>query len=297
MTRIITNIVFLLVAVTFCTKSDAQSSPVRISVYGLALPKQRVTLRSSIDSHIRAIKVREGQAVKKGDLLIELDCRRALASRNVAKLAAEETGRKASAETELKYAKEYIAQVSQLYSKKAMNDREMKEAVLRWEKAQANYQIELERVAANQARLELTDAELQEHYLRAPFDGIVSRMIVGVGDSVVSNTDILVLMSLDQLRVELFLPYEQANLLQVDQVAQLRVENHYGNQQLLDAKIVFRSPMIEATTGTLRVVFEIDNRTLNLPAGLSVSVVDESNLEIENNGGVAARLTSSETSD
>ena len=245
----------------------------QLSSYGLAMPRDSVVLRSSIETWVERILVREGQYVAKGDLLVELHSDSARARCKIAKLEAEETGPRQNAEAELKYAKRYYQQIVTLAEQHAVNVRELNEASLRLESARAILKMEAEKAAVHQARHELAEAELNEHFIRAPFDGQITHLHLNVGDSVFSDTKILQLISADVLRVELYIGTGRAASLDVGDPCPLEIQEPF-DKQIINATIVFRSPMIEATTGTLRFVMEIDNRELKLPAGFTVAVAD-----------------------
>lgn len=274
MNRYIVFVAIQCVALAWLSVGYGQSnSELKISMYGMALPKHQVTLRSSIDRQVSRIYVHEGQDVKEGDLLVLLACEPAKARRNIAKLAAEETGPQLGAAAELEFAQNNFDRFNKLFSQNAVNENELNEASLRLKRAKAGHQIEVERWAASQARYELASAELEEYFLRAPFDGQITSVTANPGDPVTSSTDILQLISMDQFRMELYLPFKQAQDIRVGQSYPLQVQSPFENEQV-QGTVVFRSPVIESTTGTLRFVFEIDNRERRLPAGFTAYLSD-----------------------
>lgn len=251
----------------------AQTYQTKVSSYGLALPKNNVTVRANIDSHIKHIVVAEGQFVTKGDVLVELECDSALAKREIARLAANETGAKMTAIAELKYAKSNFEKVSSLFHKNAVNDKEFREAQLRLERAQAQFKTAEEFLAANQAKLKLAEAELEDHFLRAPFDGQVVELQVSPGSAINSDTDLVRIISSNALRVELYMGLTESEKYGVGDVCPLKAQEPFNNASM-QGTIIYRSPIIEATTGTRRVTIEIDNTDLQFPAGFMVSILE-----------------------
>ena len=261
----------------FANAAGGQSYEARVRSYGLTVPSENVTLRSNMDSHVKKVRVREGEKVRRGDILVELKCDTALAKLRIAELAAKDVGTKLNALAELKFAKSRFAKIKALYRQKAVNKNEFQEALLRLESAEASLQIAKETHAANQARFELEKAEYESHFVYAPFDGEVVELIVNEGSPVTSSTDILRLASLDKLKVDLYLPLSETNALADGQRYALKIEEPFGIQHasVIESKLVFFSPIIEATTGARRVTLEIDNRKLQLPAGFSVTLLGE----------------------
>ena len=250
----------------------AQETYLKATSYGLALPKDNVTLRPNIDSHVRKVHVIEGQRVKKGDILVELDWEIARAKKKIAELSASERGAKLRAESELAFAKSSYQRFKRLSKTKAVNQREFEEAALRLETAAAQLQTAAETMSINLARLELAEAELNEYFIEAPFDGEVVLVGISEGSVVNSNTDLVKLIASDTLNVDLYLPIKHALQLEKGSVCQLKVREPFPGE-VVEAKMTFRSPIIEATTaGSVRVAFEIDNRELKLPAGFAVEL-------------------------
>ncbi len=69
-----------------------------------------------------------------------------------------------------------LDRMSKLFKQNAASEQEYNEAELRLDRANAALKIEQEKLAANQARFELAEAELEQFLLRAPFDGQIGFM-------------------------------------------------------------------------------------------------------------------------
>ena len=262
---------FLLLGTT--TAAAQTPTPRTIRPYGLAVPKQQVTLRAAVDGRVFELHCEEGDFVKKGDLLVALECRPAQVKHKIAKLAAEGTGTLKSAEAELEFARSNFTRLSKLHRDMASSAREWNQAKLRLKSAEANLKIEQERMVTNRARLELAEAELSEFFLKAPFDGQVVHVQTNPGAPVSETADLIKLVSLDFYRVELFLPVDTAYRLKPG--GKVAIQTDAPVKRRIEASVVFCSPLIEAATGTTRVLLEIDNRQLNLPAGFAVSLAPQ----------------------
>jgi RND family efflux transporter MFP subunit len=243
-----------------------------IGAYGLAVPKDQVFMQAAIDGHVQQIFFTEGQLVKKGDVVIELACEPAKARCKIAQLEAENKGSLAAATAELEVAQSSFDRLAILRRQQATTEQEISEAELRLKRAQAAVNVEGERLTANQARFELAKAELEQFRLRAPFDGQVVQVVTGPGSAVSRSSNLIQIVSLDTYRVDIFLPVDQANELHPGQTIPIQINTPY--ELSMAAQVVFRSPLIEAATGTTRIVLEIDNRNLKLPAGVTVSLSD-----------------------
>ena len=275
--------------------ASGQTYQSRINSYGLALPKSNVIMRANLDSRIQEVHVREGQFVQAGELLVELNCDEATAKQEIARLSAEESGPLLNAQAELKFADYNLQKQTSLSHRNAVSKRELNEAWLRFESAGAQLKAAIEANATNQARLKLADAELENHFLRAPFKGQIVEVHVSIGSAVTTNTDVLQIIDSDHLRVDLYLATDETAGLNVGDVKLLEIREPFAGQKI-SGKVVFCSPLIEPTSGARRITLEIDNRELKLPAGFTVALaksepVDSSRQQLnasERHGGGGA---------
>ncbi len=267
--------IFVATIVCLMSAGDAlsQNSSRSIRTYGLAVPAQQVQLRSAIDGHVRELFASEGTSVKKGDVVVQLECRPAQASLKIAQLEANATGLLENAAAELETARSNFRRLESLHRQDVASSQEFSEAKLRFKRAEARLKIEQERLEASQAKLELAKAELDRFYLRAPFDGQVVQVQVTRGASVSKTKDLIQIVSLSKYRVDLYLPVEQANKLVAYTDVAVQITAPF--KQEINAKIVFLSPLIEAATGTTRVTLEIDNVERKLPSGFTVSLTKD----------------------
>ena len=257
-------------AVAQSTPTHASQVTRTVNTYGLAVPKDQVSLRAAVDGHVAQIFFEEGQTVKQGDVVVELECQPARARLKIAQLEAANTGVLQNANAALAVAAANFKRFSALHQQHASSELEFNEARLRLDTATAALKIEQERLATNQARAELAAAELEQFLLRAPFDGQIVQVQTSVGESVSLTNNLIQIVSLDTYQIDLFLPIAQANKLTVGQTIPLQINAPLN--QSVPATLLFRSPLIEAATGTTRVTLEIDNRQLKLPAGFTASL-------------------------
>ena len=129
--------------------------------------QRHINVRALENGHLDEIKVREGQAVKKGDLMFLIK-----PSVNQAKLDAELA--------EVKIAQLEFNSVKKLFENRAVSETEM-----------AMHRAKLEKA---QAKAKLAGAELDPTRVVAPFDGILDRLHEQVG-SFVKQGDILTTLS------------------------------------------------------------------------------------------------------
>ncbi|MDO6427574.1 efflux RND transporter periplasmic adaptor subunit [Thalassotalea sp. 1_MG-2023] len=139
---------------------------------------EEVSLRPRVSGVIKEIAFNEGDKVKKGDLLVQLDARPFAAV--VAKLKAQIL----SAEAALQQAKNEAKRAQRLTERKAISieQAESRASILRQREAQ---------LAALQAQLEAANLDLAFTAIKSPINGIISRANITRGNTVQAGTSVL----------------------------------------------------------------------------------------------------------
>lgn len=147
--------------------------------------------------------------------------------------------------------------------------------------------LEVERAAYDQelAVFEVTLAkgnygQAYERYMRhrviAPAGGVVVSVEKRVGEWVEPGTDLLRIVRIDQLRVEGFIPANQAHTELVGQPARVALLGE-ADDSWKDGKVVFVSPDANPVNSQVRVFIELENEQGALRPGLRVrAIIDAS---------------------
>jgi macrolide-specific efflux system membrane fusion protein len=231
---------------------------------------------------VTAVSVREGQRVKQGDLLAQIDDQ-------VARLAAEAV----QAQYDIARAKA-ANDVRQRFAKKSLEVSEAElrrsmDSIERFAKSISQSQIDVERLTVQKNQLEAEQAEhehqvatlemkAQENELTAaraqvarrrivaPFDGVIVQIYVRRGEWVEPGQKALRIVNVDRLKAEGFVPAAMAVAELSGKPVSLEVEA-LSEQDSPEGKIVFVSPEVDPITGQVRVWAEIDNREGKLRPG------------------------------
>lgn len=150
-----------------------------LGAVGTLRANQSVMLRTEVTGRVETIGFRDGQAVKRGQLLIGLD-----ASFNEAEVA--------QAKAELALAQSSLKRTEDLAAKNFVSSSAQ-------DQAESN-------VAVLQARLQLAQARLSKMRVLAPFDGVVGIRAVNVGDVLRDGTDIVNIEDIRTLKVDFRVP-------------------------------------------------------------------------------------------
>jgi RND family efflux transporter MFP subunit len=200
------------------------------AILGYTEPCRIITVSASEVGVIADMLVREGDTVKKGQVLARLDTSVLNAELDIAK-------------AEAKLATTRNQRVQDLVQSTRVTPEEL-------EKARTE-------VTIKDAQVRRIDAMIEARTMRSPVDGVVTEIKRDPSESVsVANPHVLTVVQIDRLNVNLFLPPSRVETLKVgdkSEITLLDPERH------VPATVEFVSPITDAASGTVRVKFAIEN--------------------------------------
>lgn len=243
-------------------RAEARDVPMRLAANGTVTALQSVELRSQVTSTVREVHIREGQDVKKGELLFSLDARADEANlRKAEAQVAKDRADLATAARNLERQRELFAQ--KFISQSALDAAQNQVDTL-------NGQLAVDLAALEAARVARGYTEI-----RAPFAGRTGAISVRAGSLVQPNGTVLVTIAqIAPIAVAFTLPERELPGLQaalasggvsVTATAASGGEPHRG-------RITFVDNAVDAATGTIRVKAEFANAGARLWPGMYVNV-------------------------
>lgn len=237
--------------------------PVQLKAIGTVEAYQTISVRTQITAEIRKVHFREGQDVKKGDLLIELDrsSTEAALKQAEANLARDRAQEKHAKEQEQRYAdlvkKDYIAK--EIYTQIATNAASLEATV-----------------KADEAAVENMRVLLGFCSIRAPIDGRIGRLLVDQGNIAKAND--LELFTINQIQpVNVVFSIPEKDLARIKEYYprdRIEVEaSATDGQQPEKGELSFVDNAIDKTTGTITLKGTFANRERRLWPGQFVNVV------------------------
>ena len=238
---------------------------------------------------VTAVEVREGQRVKQGELLTQVDDQIARLAAEAAQAQYEIAHAKATNDVRIRYAKKAL-EVS------AAELRRSTESIERFAKSVSQSQLDVEELTVQRNRLEAEQAEHEQEVAKlelnakaneltatraavarrrivAPFDGVIVQVYVRKGEWVEPGQQALRIVNVRRLKAEGFVAAAQATTDLEGKPVKLTVEPN--NVQQFSGTIVFVSPEVDPITGQVRVWAEIDNRDGRLRPGQPAKMVIE----------------------
>lgn len=196
------------------TSSTLASGPV---ITGSVQPERRADLRAEVSAVVLQVLKENGEAVKRGDVLVRLD---ETAIRDTL-LSAEEAVRASS--QALDQANRQLERLKTLRASGMTSAQALDDAEVRRNNAQSDLSAARSRAASARQQLART-------VVRAPFDGIVSDRKVSAGDTAGIGKELLKVIDPASMRFEGRVSTDKISTLKVGQPVNFRI-NGYGDQQ------------------------------------------------------------------
>ena len=211
----------------------------RLEAGGIVAANETALLSSRIVAPILDVRVRAGDRVRKGDVLVTLDARDAAdhaRQATAAAVAAEQAlaqarTARAAAEADRRLAAAWQARINALHAKNSATAQERDEAEARLESATA-------RAAGAQAGIDLAEANVTAaraasgaatttesfSIIRAPFDALVTERLIDPGNLAAPGTPLVRVDSTTQRRVEVTVDEARAAFIQVGDRVDVLIE-------------------------------------------------------------------------
>lgn len=205
--------------------------------------RQSVVLKPEVGGRVTQINFRDGERVRKGQLLVQFDDQLPLAQVK-------------QAEAELSIARVNFNRNRELVEQNFISRRTVDESAANLEVAEAKLAL----AKATAARLRIV----------APFDGIVGIRQANPGDYLKDGAEIVNLEDMDAIYVDYRLPERFQAKVRRGQMAQIDVDALPGRK--FSARVQAIDPLIDANGRSLAVRACIDNRRLQLRPGMFARV-------------------------
>ena len=239
-------------------------------VRGPLRPVRLVALGPQSEGIVNVLRVAEGSIVTSGSVILELNDEVAQARVGLARAAANAEGDLRQARLHHQETQEVLARTQQASTRGAATEWEVRQARVRVEISKAVVDSAEERRNVENQRLNLELAQASQSIIRAPFDGLVTRVDTVVGAFVTRGDRPVTVADLTVLEAVLFLPAELWFRLRVGNSYPLSVSDPIGRKA--EGLLRHMDPVMDAASGRFRAVFTINNADSQIPAGLDVGL-------------------------
>ena len=180
-----------------------------VSATGKIQPEIEVKISSEVSGEIIALPIKEGQVVKKGDLLVKInpDLYTSGYNRTISNLSGSKAGL-SQADASFKEAKASYDRSRTLFDKGVISKSDWEKAIATFESAKANKESAYYTVQSANATVKEAKDNLGRTTIYAPADGTISSLGVELGERVLgqqqmTGTEILRVANLNNMEVEI----------------------------------------------------------------------------------------------
>lgn len=200
---------------------------------------KQATVVAKISGIVESIRTEEGQAVKAGDALAQLEQERL--------------------QLELARAR---ANYQQLKAEFGRNERVLQQKLV----SREQYDRSRFELQAAKAALDLAELSLRESTILAPIDGVVSGRHIKVGNTVQVNAALFDITHLEALEAQLHVPEREIHKLKPGQPALISVDAWPGDR--FQGQVQRINPVVDPASGTVKVTVALDNPDGKLLPGM-----------------------------
>ncbi|AWC21853.1 Cation efflux system protein CzcB [Aminobacter sp. MSH1] len=212
-----------------------------IRISGQTEANKRATLATRAAGIIAELPVKQGDHIKQGDLVLMLDAEEKTAAVDTAKAVLVQ--RKAEWEATEKLMK--AGSVAKLQADSA------------W----SNYQTAL-------SQLQAAESELSRNQVKAPFDGVVDRVAVELGSSVIQGGEVATILNLDPILGKGEISERDLRYVKIGDEAEVKLVNG----EVVTGKVRYISRDATSQTRTFPVEIAIPNADGAIPAGMTAEI-------------------------
>jgi len=206
---------------------------------GTVMSANQVQVASRLMGYIRTLPVKEGQTVKAGQLLFEVD------PTDIQGQVAQARAGLAQAQANLANAKADYERFGNLYKDQAIPKQQ-------WDQIQLRYQVAQEQVAAAQAGYNTAAAQMRYSAVTSPISGVVVQKMANPGDLAAPGRPVLVIEGQGKLQVVTQVPGGVFDNIKVGDTAQV-----FANGKTLSGTIAQAVPVADPMSHTHTVKIDL----------------------------------------
>ncbi len=225
----------------------------RVALSGTLHPYQQVVVKSQVAGELAAVTVREGQPVRKGEVLARFD------GADIRSRVDEKVANIAAMRAQLKLAEKTRDLNRQLLSQNFISQNAFDNADSSAEVMRAN-------LRSLEAQLEVARKAWGDSTVRSPMDGIVAERFAQAGEKLPIDARIVSVVDLGRMELAAVIPSSEIAAVRTGQSVRFTVDG-FGDRRF-DGKVDRINPAAEDGTRSIRVYAVLDNADGSLRGGM-----------------------------
>jgi len=269
-------------------KAEKRDITQKVSTTGKIEPEFKVIITPEVTGEIVALPVKEGDKVKKGDLLIKINAKQYLADRESADATLlSSKSSLAMRKAELDRITLDYERVKGLHKKGLASDSEIETAKSNFESIKASYDGAKANVLSTEASLRRVVEQLYKTSIYSPMEGIVTALNVEQGERVLGSgfsqgTNIMTVADLNNMEASVEVDENDVVLISIGDTARIKVDA-FGDKIFKGTVSEIGNSAISAGLGTQDQVvnFNVKLKLVDLDKGLRPGMSCNADIETE----------------
>ena len=224
-----------------------------IPITGTLQPRDWTSVKTQVAGEVREVLVREGEAVRKGQVLARVE------TADLQARLDDRIGSLQGAKAQLSLAETTRAKNLELLKQKFISQ-------TAYDSMQSNYAVSESTVKSLQAQVAIARKALADAEIKATMDGVISERFVQAGEKMPVDGKLFTLMNLTQMEMEAAVPANDIPNVQVGQAVAFSVDG-YG-ARIFSGEVNRINPATQAGSQSISVFIVMPNADLALKGGM-----------------------------
>ncbi|MBW2341487.1 MAG: efflux RND transporter periplasmic adaptor subunit [Deltaproteobacteria bacterium] len=246
---------------------------VSIFATGTILPQHQSKIGPKVSGTLKKVYVDEGDQVKKGQILAEMEQKNIL----IARRQCEASVRVAEAQLKEAEVKEEnlrkeMQRLANLYEKKVISQQRYDDIVTAHSMAVTGLEVLGAQILRCKENLAMADQKLKDSTIVAPFSGMIVKRLVNQGEYITTMppTVLFLIVNIDKVKTEVGLPEVHLARIATGNPVNIAVDTYPG--VTFAGKITTINPLVDPVSRAFTVKIEISNKDHRLKAGMFARV-------------------------
>jgi HlyD family secretion protein len=269
-------------------KAERRDITQKVSATGKIEPEFKVIITPEVTGEIVALPVKEGDKVKKGDLLIKINAKQYLADKESAEATLlSSKSALAMRKAELDRITLEYERIKELHKKGLASDSEIETAKSNFESIKASYDGASADVLRTEAALRRAVEQLYKTSIYSPMDGTVNALNVELGERVLGSgfsqgTNIMTISDLNNMEASVEVDENDVILISIGDTARIKVDA-FGDKVFRGVVSEIGNSAISTGLGTQDQVvnFNVKLKLIDLDKGLRPGMSCNADIETE----------------
>ncbi|OWY39483.1 efflux transporter periplasmic adaptor subunit [Xenophilus sp. AP218F] len=232
-------------------RASAQPLAASIPFTGTLNPLASSSLAAEVDASVREVRVREGERVRRGQVLAVLD------AEALSQSVEEQNAQLDNSKSRLRLAKAKLDKQRELLGKGFISQ-------VAYDELESDYRVREGELRAQASQLARARRLLADTQVKSPIDGVVYERKINPGEVASRNTKLFSIADLSVLEIAASVPSRLISQVRVGMPAVFTVEGHAGKQR---GEVVRVNPVAIAGTRSFTLFIRVNNPDGALRAG------------------------------